>query len=325
MRLPPLIRLLRPFTLLPPLLGMLSGAASALGAGRAEVDALRGTLFVVCGALMAATLNGASNVLNQVHDLELDRVNKPERPLPAGELTVAAARRFARALYLVSIVLAFLILPAGFPEVGVIVLLTAGLTWAYSSPPLRLRSSWWAGPLVIAIPRGGLLKVAGWGTLAPVFSDREPWILGALFFLLILGAAPTKDFEDMEGDRRFGASSLPLRFGPRRAALLMAPFYVMPWIALAVLPRIDLVIDEHNRIDPHRIDLVGRPLLSLAIGPATIAAVLLGGHGLVTAVLLVVRAGRPGGLGRGAWRNLYLLMMEAQVALAVLYLAFPAR
>jgi 4-hydroxybenzoate polyprenyltransferase len=33
---------------------------------------------------MAAVLNAASNALNQIYDLEIDRVNKPLRPLPSG-------------------------------------------------------------------------------------------------------------------------------------------------------------------------------------------------------------------------------------------------
>ena len=133
-------------------------------------------------------------MLNQVHDLEMDRINKPERPLPLGRISVGAATTLAWVLYGIAILLAFLIRPGSAPEVGIIVLFTGALTWAYSSPPLRLRSSWWAAPLVIAIPRGGLLKVAGWAVLAPVFSDREPWILGTIFFMFILGVAfPVQD------------------------------------------------------------------------------------------------------------------------------------
>jgi len=300
------LRLIRPFTLLPPVLGMLSGAASAWGAGRSLVDGSECLALIALGALMAATLNAASNVLNQVHDLELDRINKPERPLPSGRIRMGAALTFAWALYGAAIVMAFFIRPGAVPEVGIIVLFTGLLTWAYSSPPLRLRSSWWAAPLVIAVPRGGLLKVAGWAALAPVFSDREPWILGTIFFLFILGAAPTKDFEDMEGDRRGGASSLPLRFGARAAARLMAPFYVLPWLAVMILPRVMVA---------------GRPLLS--VDPE--AALLVGGvllvHGCVTAWWLMRTTKSANSVpGRGAWRNLYILMMEAQIGLAGLYL-----
>ena len=43
---------------------------------------------------MAALLNAGNNALNQIYDLEIDRVNKPKRPLTSGRLTIAQAWRF---------------------------------------------------------------------------------------------------------------------------------------------------------------------------------------------------------------------------------------
>ena len=37
---------------------------------------------------MAAVLNAGNNALNQIYDLEIDRVNKPKRPLPSGRLSM---------------------------------------------------------------------------------------------------------------------------------------------------------------------------------------------------------------------------------------------
>jgi 4-hydroxybenzoate polyprenyltransferase len=305
------IDLLRPFTLLPPAIGMVSGAVSALGAGRAVVSGSAAVRLVAIGALMAATLNAASNVLNQVHDLRLDAINKPHRPLPAGRIPVRAAHTLAGALYVLAVLLAFAISPTGAHEVGWIVVFTAVLTWLYSAPPLRARNSWWLGPFVIAIPRGLLLKVAGWGTLAPILSDREPWILGSVFFVYVLGAAPTKDFADVDGDRAGGSESLPIRFGARKAAQIVAPFLCLPGLLLCLLPWISVA---------------GRPLLSLPRAPSLVAGVLLGLHGAWTARVMIRNPEALVQKGdRRAWRHMYLLMMELQIAAAALYwLARPA-
>ncbi len=295
----------RPFTLAPPVLGMVSGGLSALGAGRSLVSGSSFVTHVVCGAAMAGLLNAASNVLNQIHDIHLDEINKPERPIPSGRLSLFAARAWALLLYVVSIGLAFLLTPAGSPEVGGIVLVTAILTWIYSAPPIRARNSWWLGPLVIAIPRGLLLKVAGWGAVAPVLSDREPWVLGCVFFVYVIGAAPVKDFADVEGDRRGGASSLPIRFGPRRAATIVAAFLVLPGILLMALPSIHVG---------------GRPLLSLNPLFAALAGAVIFGHGLrVGRVMVSDPLALVHGGGQAAWRHMYLLMMELQIAAAALY------
>ena len=39
-------------------------------------------------------LNGASNALNQIYDLEIDRINKPKRPLPSGRISIGGASIF---------------------------------------------------------------------------------------------------------------------------------------------------------------------------------------------------------------------------------------
>ena len=46
----------------------------------------------------------------------------------------------------------------------------------------------------------------------------EPWYIGAVFFLFLLGASSTKDFSDMRGDEAAGCRTLPIRFGVERAA-----------------------------------------------------------------------------------------------------------
>ncbi len=54
----------------------------------AELTAV-GDLTVALGSLCASFLNAASNAINQIYDLEIDRVNKPNRPLVTGELSIA--------------------------------------------------------------------------------------------------------------------------------------------------------------------------------------------------------------------------------------------
>jgi 4-hydroxybenzoate polyprenyltransferase len=286
---------------------MVSGAISAYGAGRASVSGSRAAWLVTLGAVMAATLNAASNVLNQVHDVPLDRINKPMRPIPSGRIAAERARACAFVLYGIAIALGFLVTPGGGPEVGWIVVFTSALTWAYSAPPLRARNSWWLGPLVIAVPRGLLLKVAGWGSVASVLADREPWILGSVFFAYVLGAAPTKDFGDVEGDLAGGSTSLPIRFGARRAARIVAPFLCVPGVLLATLPWIQVS---------------GRPLLSMAPVPASITGCFIAAHGVWVGRLLVRSGPAPSSSdGRRSWRHMYLLMMELQIAAALLYAA----
>ncbi len=99
-----------------------------------------------------------------------------------------------------------------------------------------------------------LLKVAGWAMIAPIWFI-EPWYIGLIFALFLLGAASTKDFADIEGDRAGGCKTLPIVYGVRKAAWMIAPFFVFPWL---LIPIGAYVKDPSNPVHPI---LTGDPIL----------------------------------------------------------------
>ena len=99
----------RPFTLIAPALGMLSGGLTALGAGDPIDVTPKLLLHILLGTAMAAALNGASNGINQIYDLEVDRVNKPGRAIPSGRMSVAEAGRVTLVLYVLALLLGYLV------------------------------------------------------------------------------------------------------------------------------------------------------------------------------------------------------------------------
>jgi 4-hydroxybenzoate polyprenyltransferase len=225
------VELGRPFTLIAPALGFASGAASAAGASPPEAWRWELVALPALGSLMAAVFNAGNNALNQIYDLEIDRVYKPKRPLPSGRLTVREAWWFTFLTYAAAIVLAWLVAPDGRRECFWIVLVAVVFTVLYSVPPMRTkRLGIWAN-LTVAVPRGLLLKVSGWSAVKTVVST-EAWLIGAVFGLFLLGATTTKDFADMEGDARGGCRTLPLQFGVKRAAWLISPSFVAPFLLI---------------------------------------------------------------------------------------------
>ena len=223
----------RPFTLVAPALGFLSGGLTALGASPSQPLTAESLIYPLIGSLMAAVLNAGNNALNQIYDLEIDRINKPKRPLPTGRLSIADAWGFTAITYLLALVLAWLVSPDGRHECFWIVLVAVLCTFIYSMPPLRTkRLGIWAN-ITIAIPRGVLLKVAGWSSVKTIIGI-EPWYIGAIFGLFLLGATTTKDFADMEGDRRGGCRTLPIQYGVRQAAWMISPSFVIPFAMINV-------------------------------------------------------------------------------------------
>ncbi len=216
----------RPFTLIPPVIGIVSGALVGAGATRTGIHGL----VIASAALAAATLNAGSNALNQICDLENDRLNKPLRALPSGLLSRTEAILFTSVLYLVSIALVAWINA----QILVIYLIATVATYVYSAPPFRLKGHTFLSNFTIALIRGNLLKVAGWAAVASVSNTLEPWYIGGIFMLFLLGATSTKDFADIEGDRAAQCLTLPVRYGPKLTARLIAPFFVVPWMLLPI-------------------------------------------------------------------------------------------
>ena len=324
------VRFTRPFTLLPPLLGVVSGAITAWGsahnpqvlAGAPRQWTLPILSTVLLGSLCAALLNAASNAINQYYDLENDRINKPERPLVTGEISMRAGWWFAIVLYVLAVVPTWLVVP--WPRRSLdkrlaapvhlhqcFFLFLAGMlfTFVYSAPAFgRTKANAFLANLTIAIPRGCLLKVAGWSMVASV-TDVEPWFIGAIFFLFLLGASSTKDFSDMRGDEAAGCRTLPVRFGVARAARMIAPFFVVPWLLLpigAFVP--DPRAPQHAILTGNRWVLTGLGVLLAAWGGYTVHLILRDPADLAEVE------------NHPSWTHMYLMMMAAQVGFAVAYL-----
>jgi 4-hydroxybenzoate polyprenyltransferase len=295
-----LIDLARPFTLVAPALGFLSGALTAVGAAPPETWTPGLLLPAILGAAMAATLNAGNNALNQIYDLEIDRVNKPKRPLPSGRLTVAEVWRFTSVTYLVSLALAWFVAPGGRHECFWLVVVAVLCTFIYSIPPLRTkRLGIWAN-VTIAIPRGTLLKVAGWSSVKTIIGV-EPWYIGAIFGLFLLGATTTKDFADMKGDRLGGCRTLPIQFGVRRAAWMISPSFVVPFAMIPVGAWLGILTGDFWLLQ--------------------ILGVVMTGYGVYVCYLMLRR---PEELAveenHVSWAHMYRMMFVAQIGFALAYL-----
>jgi 4-hydroxybenzoate polyprenyltransferase len=213
------IRFTRPATLAAPVAGVIGGAVAAQGGWP------RDPLAVLLAVASAILLTGASNGLNQIADVETDRINRSERPLPSGRMSVREAWALTMALLAGAVALA---VPCGIGYLGC-VLLTVPVTAAYSFPPLRTKRLPFVANATIATPRGLFLVLAGWAVGGGLFRT-EAWVLGGLAWIYVFGASTTKDFADAAGDRATGCVTLPILWGPGRAARFVAPFLVAPYL-----------------------------------------------------------------------------------------------
>ncbi|MBI4164917.1 MAG: UbiA family prenyltransferase [Acidobacteria bacterium] len=284
----------RPFTLVPPMVGIFSGSLIGYGASHVEFPAVHVALAV----LAAGVLNAASNGLNQICDLQNDRINKPHRPLPSGRLTLRPAWTFVAITYAVALAMAALVNR----ETFAIYCVAAVSTVAYSAPPVRLKRDPLGSNLIIALIRGWLLKVAGWAAVSTVLTSIEPWYIGCIYFVFLLGATTTKDFADIEGDRAAGCITLPVRYGAEWSARAISPAFIVPWLLLP------LGVALHV--------LSGRAPAILALA----AIMLVWGSYVIYLMNEDPRRLVSEGENHPAWHHMYWMMMVGHLGLAGAYL-----
>lgn len=195
--------LLRPVNMVMVIVGVFLGGVLSVGIGVLDGD---NGVRLLKAALSAALIGGAANSLNDVLDLEIDRINRPERPLPAGWVSANTARLVWVAGSLGGVALALALSPTHLAlALGVV-----GLLVLYN---VMLKRTPLTGNLVVALVIALVLLYGGWAVGSP-----GPAIVGAGFaFLTTLAREIVKDIDDMVGDAVVGARTLPLVYGIRAA------------------------------------------------------------------------------------------------------------
>ncbi len=187
-------------------------------------------LVAVAGVVLAGPLVcGTSQAVNDWFDREVDAINEPGRPIPSGRMPGRWGLAIAVAWTALSLVVA---LSLGRWVFGAAVFGLA-LAWAYSAPPLRLKQNGWLGNAAVAICYEGLAWVTGAAVMIAGAMPSPPILgLAALYSLGAHGIMTLNDFKSLEGDRRLGIGSLPVRLGPERAARLACLTMAVPQLVV---------------------------------------------------------------------------------------------
>ncbi|MGL5081315.1 MAG: homogentisate phytyltransferase [Microcoleaceae cyanobacterium] len=192
-------------------------------------------------SLIAVTMAGLTCLLgnlyivglNQLEDIEIDRINKPHLPLASGEYSNRQAQIIVGVAGILGVILA--------ATQGPFLLATIGLSLvigtAYSLPPIRLkRFPFWAAFCILTV-RGVVVNLGLFLHFDWIFSGRDPdyspmfppevWILTLFVLIFTVAIAIFKDIPDLEGDRQYNISTLTIRVGT------VAVFNLTRWVLAA--------------------------------------------------------------------------------------------
>lgn len=166
------------------------------------------TKSIVISLLVVALVAAGGYAINDVYDIDIDRINKPDRPLPSGKISVRNAKILAYTTMVLGCILSIFL---GYIQFSIAVITTILLIFYAKT----LKREGLPGNLVVALTTalsifyGGLAYFQGYWlekVIVPTFYS----------FLLTLGREFIKGIEDYEGDKAFNVKTLATTLGIER-------------------------------------------------------------------------------------------------------------
>ncbi len=154
----------------------------------------------------------AGNVINDYFDYNIDLINKPERPIPSGRISVTGGRNYGYLLFLLGTTCGFLISYITNNWIPFLIVLIADVVlylYAY-----KLKSTPLIGNLTVGFMTGFGFVFGGFCLNNPTIITTSIY-LGFFAFIMTTARELVKDIEDMEGDKSEGAKTLPILYGEK--------------------------------------------------------------------------------------------------------------
>ena len=179
---------------------------------------------VVLAMLAVFFETAAGNVINDYFDYKIDLINKPDRPIPSGRISLKNGRNYGYFLFFMGTVCGFFISYLTNNWIPFAIVLFADVVlylYAY-----KLKSTPLLGNLTVGF-------MTGFGFVFGGFSINNPTIIMTSiflgFFALVMTTAREiiKDIEDIEGDKADGARTLPILIGAKKPVILAAILIVV--------------------------------------------------------------------------------------------------
>ena len=202
--------------------------------------------------------------INDAYDLPGDLLNprKSKSPLLDGRITLRGAKQIAAGAALASVVGSLFV--GSVFTLGVVLALALG--WAYSVPPVRLKTRAGFDVASNSLALGTFGPLAGWAAVNPDLSEF-PWLMALQGTLAAIGLYLPTTLADLEADRAAGYRTIAVRLGAQSTYRLGFAFWIAAAGLSVVLAAFDLVIPRSMLV----LEIVMVPVLVAAyrrlIGP----------------------------------------------------------
>ena len=207
-----------------PLNSVLAGLAVAIGALAALSHPLTEIqlLYIILGCIVSGFISAYGYAINDIFDVEIDKINVPHRPIPSGSVSLQGAKAYCVITVTIGIIFALLI-------DLVAILLTISGTVQLFLYAARFKRSGFPGNLIVASLASIPFLFGGFVT-----ESYNTLLYPALFaFMSNLGRELIKDIEDVHGDELEDVQSIALKYGVKPARNMA---YIILFSLLVIIP-----------------------------------------------------------------------------------------
>ncbi|MGB5531451.1 MAG: geranylgeranylglycerol-phosphate geranylgeranyltransferase [Ignavibacteriaceae bacterium] len=199
-----ILKITRPVNVIITFVSVLVAAAICLTGKISELNLL-------LAAFSAALAAASGNIINDIYDIEIDKINRPLRLLPSGKITEKSAYLLYFVLVILSIGISLIISYSAF----IIVIFSNLLLLLYSKKIKRIPL---LGNITVAFLTGLVFIYGG-----VVVQNPSAAIIPATFaFLVNLIREIVKDMEDVEGDTKAEVITFPAKYGSQKSKIIIS-------------------------------------------------------------------------------------------------------
>ncbi|MBY9005558.1 MAG: geranylgeranylglycerol-phosphate geranylgeranyltransferase [Candidatus Lokiarchaeota archaeon] len=189
-------------------------------------------LNLILGAITYFLIASSGMIINDIFDLEIDRINRPTRPIPRGDITLKEAKILFISTFALGIIIAIInsiMLNLGFLNI-IIAIFFGFIGWLYAAWG---KKSGFLGNIIVSISFSiGLIYGAVLnGSSIPIYI----YYFFLTSFFLLLAREIVKGCEDIEGDKKEGVRTLAILLNIRKALYISIMFDIFA-IIFFILP-----------------------------------------------------------------------------------------
>lgn len=177
--------------------------------------------ILVCIAIIFAGFY--SIVINDVNDIQIDKISNPERPLVTKTIPKKTYESIARPALYLSLLYSASVSVLSFAAISIVLI----NYYIYSAPPLRIKRQLYVSKFVISINTLLILLLGYTLTNKDVLEFPKPIIA----FVLIVYTACINfiDIKDCEGDKKARIRTLPVVLGLDKSKKLTGIFFIIAY------------------------------------------------------------------------------------------------